>query len=77
MKRLLMAITLVCVLSASALAGDMPAVNPAPTSNGTQSSAAVTLAGEMPTVGPAPTSNRTQSSAIATVLLTIISIVAR
>jgi hypothetical protein len=41
MKRLLMAITLACVLSGTALAGDMPTVGPAP--SGTQSSVVVTV----------------------------------
>jgi len=43
MKRLLLAVTLACALSATALAGDMPTVGPAPTSSGTQSSATVTV----------------------------------
>ena len=42
MKRLLMAVTLGCVLSVSALAGDMPGVSPAPT-NTTQSSIVAVL----------------------------------
>lgn len=41
MKRLFMTLALVCVLSSTALAGDMPTVNPAPT--GTQSSVVVTV----------------------------------
>ncbi len=43
MKRLLLAITLACVLSGTALAGEMPGVGPAPTSSATQSSAAVSV----------------------------------
>lgn len=39
MKRLLLAITLACVLSGRTMAGDMPTVSPAPT----QSSAVVTV----------------------------------
>lgn len=42
MKKLLMAVTLACVLSGTALAGDMPGVEPL-ASNGTQSSAVVTV----------------------------------
>jgi hypothetical protein len=43
MKRFLSAVALACVLSATALAGDMPGVTPAPVSSGTQSSAAVSV----------------------------------
>jgi opacity protein-like surface antigen len=43
MKRFLMTITLACVLSSTALAGDMPGVGAAPASSGTQTSAAVTV----------------------------------
>jgi hypothetical protein len=46
MKRLLLALTLACVLSGTALAGEMPTVEPAPaapTSSGTQSSVVVTV----------------------------------
>ena len=44
MKRFLTAVTLTCVLSVSALAGDMPTVGaPAPASSGTQSGAVVTV----------------------------------
>jgi hypothetical protein len=71
MKRLWLAITLACVLSGTAVAGDMPTVGPAPT----QSS---TMAGEMPTVdsaAPAPSSG-TQSSVV-TVLLTLLSVVVK
>ena len=43
MKRFLMTITLACVLSGTALAGEMPGVGPAPAPSGTQSSAVVTV----------------------------------
>ncbi|MDQ1637762.1 MAG: hypothetical protein QOF62_1101 [Pyrinomonadaceae bacterium] len=72
MKKIFLTITLACVLSGTAIAGEMPTVEPAPS----QSS---TMAGEMPGVdsaAPAPSSG-TQSSVVVTVLLTIISIVAR
>lgn len=42
MKRFLMTVALTCVLSVSAMAGDMPTVGaPAPASSGAQSSAVV------------------------------------
>lgn len=44
MRKLLMTVALTCVLSISALAGDMPTCGaPAPASTGTQSSAAVKI----------------------------------
>jgi hypothetical protein len=44
MKRFLTVVALTCVLSVSALAGDMPTVGaPAPASGGTQSSAVVSV----------------------------------
>jgi hypothetical protein len=43
MKRFLIAVTLACVLSGTALAGEMPGVSPAPVSGGTQSSAVVSV----------------------------------
>ncbi|MGH9932698.1 MAG: hypothetical protein ACREA9_26130 [Pyrinomonadaceae bacterium] len=44
MRRFLMTVALTCVLSVSALAGDMPTVGaPAPASSGTQSSTAVSV----------------------------------
>jgi hypothetical protein len=44
MKRFLMTVALTCVLSVSAIAGDMPTVGaPAPASSGTQSSAVVSV----------------------------------
>ncbi len=43
MKRLLMAITLACVIAGTALAGDMPTVGPTSVSDGKQSSAVVTV----------------------------------
>ena len=50
MKRFLMTIALTCVLSASALAGDMPTCGVmSPSPSGTTASA--TSPGEMPTVG--------------------------
>jgi hypothetical protein len=85
MKRFMMAIALACVLSGTALAGDMPAVGPAPA--GTASAgempgvlpapAGTALPGDMPGVGSAPMSSGTQSSVAVTVLLTIISLVVR
>ncbi|MDQ1637763.1 MAG: hypothetical protein QOF62_1102 [Pyrinomonadaceae bacterium] len=79
MKRLLLAITLACVLSGTALAGDIPGVDsaaPAP-SGGTQSSAAVTLAGDMPGVDSATASSGAQSSTVITLLLMIFSTVVK
>jgi hypothetical protein len=44
MKRFLLAVTLICLISVSALAGDMPTVGaPAPASSPMQSSAAVSV----------------------------------
>lgn len=43
MKRFLIAITLACVLSGTALAGDMPAIDRNAPSSGTQSSAAASV----------------------------------
>lgn len=43
MKRLLMAVTLACVFSGTALAGDIPGVDVASPSSAAQSSAAVTV----------------------------------
>jgi hypothetical protein len=71
MKKLLMAVALVCVLSGTALAGDMPGVNSI-----TTQSPGTGLAGDMPACGvTAPAPSGTESSAVVTVLLTIISAV--
>ena len=76
MKRLLLAITLVCVLSGTALAGDIPGVDstaPAPSSG--QPSSGTALAGDIPGVDSAAPSSDTQPSAVVDVLLTIINLV--
>lgn len=77
MKRLLIAIALVCVLSGTALAGEMPGVN------------SVRLEDDVPTVGSMSTTQvtgdmsgvnydtATESSVIMTVLLTLINLVGR
>ncbi|MBC8029210.1 MAG: hypothetical protein H7Z16_03790 [Pyrinomonadaceae bacterium] len=66
MKRFLIAITLTCVLSVSALAGDIPTCG------------APALPGDIPTCGaPATASNGTQSSPVVTVILAIIRIIAK
>lgn len=77
MKQLLIAFTLVCVFSATALAGEMPGGGKSSTGDmpgvGSTSTTAETPApvpGEMPGVGPA-TSSTTDPSLVATVLLTI------
>lgn len=51
MKRFALAITLSCVLSGSALAGEMPMVVPAPAPP-TTGAQTPTVPGEMPMVGP-------------------------
>lgn len=81
MKRVLMAITLACVLSGTALAGEMPGVNQSsvtgnvPTA-GSTSTTGTTAPGEMPGVNPG-TSSSTEPSVLVTVLLTIISLIGR
>lgn len=78
MKRFLMAITLVAVLSVTALAGDMPGGGksaPGDMPGGGRSiTTSETPIGEMPGGGSA-TSSETESSLIVTVLLTIITVV--
>ena len=77
MKRLLIAITLVCVLSGTVLAGDMPGVNSRPLMEDISRVAPTTtlsVAGEMP--GENSTTS-TESSLIETMLLEIIYLVAR
>lgn len=84
MKRLLIAITLACVLSGTALAGDMPGVNSAsaigdvPTVGTTGGVTEVTapVAGDMPGVNAA-TSNEPDLGLVTTVLLTIITLLGR
>jgi hypothetical protein len=79
MKRILIAITLACVLSSTALAGEMPGVNPGsvvgqvPTigSTSTGETNAPPVPGEMPGIGSA-TSSGTDGGLVTTVLLTIV-----
>jgi hypothetical protein len=79
MKRMLIALTLACVLSGTALAGDMPGVNPGssvgqvPTVGSTSTGQANTppAPGDMPGVEPASYSG-TDESLVTTVLLTLI-----
>lgn len=69
MKRFLMTIALSCVLSASALAGDIPSggiAPPPPPSNGVTTSA--TSPGEIPSGGFAQEVSDTALSALLTVL---------
>jgi hypothetical protein len=79
MKRLLIALTLACVLSVTALAGEMPTVGSSvvgdmPTTGATSTgeTSAPPVPGDMPGVGSA-TSGTTDPSLVTTVLLTIIS----
>jgi opacity protein-like surface antigen len=51
MKRFLMMIALACVLSSSALAGDIPCGAPAPVPQGSTQTTSATLPGEIPTSG--------------------------
>lgn len=77
MKRLLMAITLVCVLSGTVLAGDMPGVNSRPLMDDISSVAPTStlpVAGEIPGV---ISETSTESSLIVTMLLEIVFLVAR
>ena len=73
MKRFMLTVALTCVLSVSALAGEMPTV---PVATTTPASATTTALGEMPTVPcPPPTTAQMQGSGIlATIILTIISL---
>jgi hypothetical protein len=80
MKRLLIALTLACVLSGTALAGEMPTVGSSvvgemPTVGATSTGETQTppVPGEMPGVGFATSSTTdTNASLVTTVLLTII-----
>jgi hypothetical protein len=79
MKRLLIALALACVLSGTALAGDMPGVGSSvvgdvPTTGATSTGETSTppVPGDMPGVGSATSSTNTNPSLVTTVLLTII-----
>ena len=80
MKRLLIALTLVCVLSSTALAGEMPGVGssvvgemPTVGSASTSETRTTPVPGEMPGVGSATSSTtNTTPSIVTTVLLTFI-----
>ena len=81
MKRALIAITLACFLSGTALAGEMPGVNHGSVSGdvpvvGSTAPTGTTAPGEMPGVNPGTSSN-TEPSVIVTVLLSIISLIGR
>ena len=79
MKRLLIAITLVAVLSVTAFAGDMPGGGksaPGDMPGGDITTTSETPIGEMPGGGSA-TSSETESSLVTTLLLTIITVVGR
>ena len=83
MKRLLIATTLACVLSSTALAGDMPGVNhssvtgcvPTVGATGEASVVCAPVAGEMPGVNSA--SSNTDLGLVTTALLTIINLLGR
>ena len=68
MKRFVIALTLSCVLSASAVAGEVPSVTPQPRPNGTTQTTSSTAPGEVPTVGSAEQFSSTALSALLTVL---------
>ena len=80
MKRLLIALTLACVLSGTALAGEMPGVGssvvgdvPITGSTSPGETHSPPIPGEMPGVGSATSSTiNTNASLVTTVLLTII-----
>jgi len=77
MKRLLIAITLVTVLSVTALAGDMPGVGKSgDMPGGGVTTTSETPIGEMPGGGSA-TSSETESSLVTILLLTIFIVVGR
>ena len=84
MKRLLIAMTLACVLTSTALAGDMPGVNHAsalgdvPTvgSTGEVSTTTAPVAGDMPGVDAASLNN-TDLGLVTTAVLTIITLLGR
>ena len=67
MKRIVMAITLSCVLSGLALAGEVPSVVPAPPQSGGLQSTS-TSPGEIPTVGVAEQLSSDALSALLSVL---------
>lgn len=83
MKRLLIATTLACVLSSTALAGDMPGVNHASVTGcvttigvtGETSTVCVSVAGDMPGVNSA--SSSTDLGLVTTALLTFITLLGR
>ena len=80
MKRLLLAITLACVLAGTALAGEMPGVGASVLGNvPTAGSSTVPPPppGEMPGTGGSATSTETGSGLVTTVLLTIITLLGR
>lgn len=77
MKRLLIAITLVCVLSGTALAGEMPGVNSRPLMEDVsrvESTSTLSVDGEMPGVN---SETSTESSLIVTMLLEIVYFIGR
>ncbi len=76
MKRLLMVIALVSILSATALAGDMPGVNPGSPRSYIPTVGSTPKPGDMPGVDSA-TAEDADSSAVMTVLLTVITFIAR
>ena len=82
MKRLLIVLMLVCVLSGAAFAGEMPgggksATGEMPGGGSTTGQAStVPVVGEMPGIGSA-TSSETESSLVTTVLLTLIILIGR
>jgi hypothetical protein len=80
MKRLLLAFTLACVLSGTALAGEMPGVGASVTGEVPSVSSPTVppppAPGEMPGVGSTATSG-TGSSLVTNVLLTIITLLVR
>ncbi|MGH9930185.1 MAG: hypothetical protein ACREA9_13315 [Pyrinomonadaceae bacterium] len=70
MKRFVMAVALACVLSGTALAGNIP-TGGAPSPSGDTA-----IAGNIPTSGAPSLGGETQTpSAIATIILTILSII--
>lgn len=72
MKRMLIAVTLACVISGTALAGEMPGVPGSVVgSTSTGETSTPPVPGEMPGIGSA-TSSGTDSGLVTTLLLTII-----
>lgn len=73
MKRFLGAIALACVLSVSALAGELPTGGaPSPAPNGTTQT--TTAPGDLLTGGVASPNGETETNAITSVILTILSL---